>query len=202
MVLGILDRSDQTSTISSISDDVNGSWTLNYVDGGPVNLGAGNRVWLAYRNNCAAGTTTATVTFNAAISSQLAVAYIVSDAGAMTFDAAATARVSGTGETNVDSNTVATSGAGAIVGFVTMNNAQADPEPTADGAGESRLTSGQAGARAFLFFEAYGSSGTYGLETTVDSATTTFCVGAFLEPSGAVTNGPALVQVRSNIRFN
>jgi len=184
VVLGILNRSDETTAISGISDDVDGAWTLNYV-AGPVNsTNSTYRCWLAYRHNVTGGTTNFTVTFGGAINSQLAAGWLDPDTGSITFDAAATTYHSAAGETNVDSNTVATAGGGALVGFLTTNNSQSDPEPTADGAGESRITSGQGGARAFLFFEPYASSGTYGLETTVDSATCMFIVGAFLESGG------------------
>lgn len=184
LVLGILNRSDESTTITGISDDVNGAWTLSYVAGPVDSTNSTYRCWLAYRNNVAAGTTTITVTFSGAINSQLAVGYISSSGGAMTFDAAATTYHSAAGETNIDSLTAAATGAGAIIGFLATNNAQADPEPTADGAGESRITSGQAGARAFLFFESYASAASYGIETTADSATGMFIVGAFLEPGG------------------
>lgn len=188
IVLGIQNRSNETSVISGISDDVNGSWTLNYV-AGPFDTANGTlRAWLAYRNNCAAGTTNVTVTFDGAINSQLAANYIVSDQGAMTYDAASTT-LDQTTATNIDSNTVAATGAGGIVGYIATGNSQANPEPTADGAGESRITSGQAGGRSFLFFEANASSGSYGIETTCDSTVAVFMVGAFKEPSsGAIVH--------------
>jgi hypothetical protein len=185
IVLAIIDRSDETTTISSISDDVNGAWTLSYVDG-PVNSTASTyRSWLAYRNGCAAGTTNVTVTFSGAINSQLAANYIVSDQGAMTFDVAATTMNSGSATTTADSNTAAATGAGAIVGGLLVNNGQTDAEPTAAGAGESRLTTGQAGlGRAFLFFETYATSGNYGITSVCDSSGVVHIVGAFLEPGG------------------
>lgn len=184
IVLGILNRSDETTAIDSISDDINGTWTLNYVSGPYDSTNTTFRSWLAYRNNCSSGTTTITVTFGAAINSQLAVGYLSSDAGAMTFDAAATVSETALAQTNADSNNAAASGAGAIIGFASMNNSQADPEPTADGTGESRITSGQSGGRAFLFFETYAAGGNYGVETTTDSACTVIHVGAFLEAGG------------------
>lgn len=190
LVLGILDRSDETTTISGISDDVNGAWTLNYVAGPVDSTNQTYRCWQAYRNNCAAGTTNVTVTFNTAINSQLAVAYITSDQGEMTFDAAATVYHSAGAETNVDSLTATATGAGAIVGFLCTNNSQTDPEPTADGAGESRITSGQAGARAFLFFETYTGSGSYGIETTGDSSIAMLMVGAFKESAASSSIAP------------
>lgn len=188
IVLGIQNRSNETAVISGISDDVNGAWTLNYVDGPDDIVNGTMRCWMAYRNNCSAGTTNVTVTFDGAINSQLAANYIVSDQGALTFDAAATTLDTNTA-TNIDSNNATATGAGAIVGYVSCGNSQGDPEPTADGAGESRITSGQAGARSFLFFEAYASAGSYGIETTCDSTVALFMVGAFKEPSsGAIVH--------------
>lgn len=187
LVLDVLNRSNETAVISDISDSVNGTWPLNYVNGGPVDSTATTfRQWMPYLLNSGAGNPVITVTFDGAINSQCAAAYLHSDIGAMTYQGSAAARNAGGNETDVDSNTIAVSGAGCIVGAISMGNAQADPEPTADGAGESRLTTGQAGARAFLFFQAVASAGTHGFETTIDSSASIFQVGAFLEPGGAV----------------
>lgn len=184
IVLEVLDRSNETSVISSISDTVNGSWPLNYVNGGPQDSTASTyRNWMPYLLNSGAGNPVITVTFDGAINSQLAAAWLHSTLGAMTFQGAATVRNAAVNETAVASNTIAVTGPGCIVGAMGINNAQADPEPTADGAGESRCTAGQAGGRAFLFFEAVASASTVGFETTLDSGASIFQVGAFLEPS-------------------
>lgn len=187
ILLGILDRSDETTALSTIADTVNGAWTPNLVVG-PVDFTNGtSRLWLAYFLNSAAGSPVITTTFDTAINSQVAACWISSDQGVMTFDVAATTSQHAT-STDIDSNTLTAAGAGAIVGFLTTGNSQADPEPTADGAGESRVTSGAAGARAFLFFEAYASGGTKGIETTCDSTVAAFAVGAFLEPATSNVN--------------
>jgi hypothetical protein len=183
IVLGVHNRSNETAVITGISDTVNGAWSLNYVAGPVDSTTATMRGWMPYRNGCAAGDTTITVTFDGAINSQIAGAWFLSDQGAMTYDAAATTLNQAAG-TNVDSNTVAATGAGVAVGALTTNNAQAGSEPIVDGAGETRLTNHGAGSRVFLFKETYASAGNYGFETTVDSAATLFMVGAFLEPAG------------------
>lgn len=200
IVLAIHNRSNETAAISGISDTVNGAWTPNYVSG-PVDLtGASTiRSWLAYLTNVSAGSPTITITFDGAINSQAAAVYISSDLGAITYQTNATPAERTTSGTDLDSNTIAANGAGCIVGSLCTNNAQADPEPIADGAGESRLTAAAAGGRTFIFFESFASAGTYGFEATIDSATAIFLVGAFLEPSttlnpttGAITlNGRA-----------
>lgn len=195
IVVAIHDRTDETTTISSISDNVDGAWTLNYV-AGPVDTTNGTaRGWLAYRNNCTGGTTTITVTFSGSINCQAVAAYLSSSLGAMSFDAAA-ATLDQAG-TNWDSNTVAATGAGAIVGALIVNNSQSDPEPTADGTGESRLNNGMSGGRTFLFGETYASSGSYGLEVTADNAGGVFIVGGFLEPA-ATTKKLKLLAHTSN----
>jgi hypothetical protein len=185
IVLGIQNRTDETTEIVSIADTVNGAWTPNYVNGPVDSTATTMRGWFAYFNNAAAGDPLITMTFGSAISSQVAPGYIVSDVGVLSLDAVATVYQSAGNETNVDSNTATATGAGAIVGFEVMQNSQADPEPTADGAGEARMTAGQGGARSFLFFETYSAAGSYGFETTTDSAAAMFMVGAFLEPGDA-----------------
>lgn len=182
IVVGILNRTDTTTDLTGVADATNGAYTLasDYLSTDSA---------LYYFNNSAAGQHTITVTFAGAVNSQVCVGWISSDAGALTFDAAATVRAAGSNETDVNSNTVATTGAGCIVGFAASNNAQTDPEPTADGAGESELLAGLSGLRIAAFFEATASAGTYGFETTWDSATTRFHVAAFKEPSAGQPTG-------------
>jgi hypothetical protein len=182
IVLAILNRSDETTAISGISDDVNGAWTLNYVDGPVDSTATTFRVWGAYRNGCAAGTTVVTVTFDGSITANLGGGYIVSDQGALTFDDAAVSYLAAGNETSSTSNNADATGAGAIVGFVGFQNGQSDPEPSG-GAGEDRMNANGANSRAHLFFKDYGSAGAYGFTLTIDSAAPTIIVGAFLEPS-------------------
>jgi hypothetical protein len=192
IVAGIMNRTDETTTLSSLSDDIDGAWTPDLVNGALYDWPTGTaRQWFAYRHNATGGATTITATFSGAINSQLCVGYITSDQGVMTYEGAATIQNrSGSSGTDGDSNTYAASGAGCIVGFLAASTAQGDPEPTADGAGESRITSGQGGGRAFLFFEPYATAGTYGLEITMDTTNSVVQVGAFLEPGGGSSIAP------------
>jgi hypothetical protein len=50
--------------------------------------------------------------------------------------------------------------------------------------GETELSPMVNSVRGHMFFEAYASSGTYGIDTTIDSAVSNFHVVAFLEPAG------------------
>jgi hypothetical protein len=183
IVLGILNRTDESTTISTIADDVNGSWALSYVDGPVDSTATTFRSWLAYRNGVSAGTTVTTVTFSGSITSNLACGYITSSEGAMTFDDAAVTYQAAGNETSSTSNNADATGAGAIVGLASFQNGQTDPEPTG-GAGEDRMNANGANSRAHLFFEDYASSGAYGFSLTIDSAAPTIIVGAFLEPGG------------------
>lgn len=174
-IVGVINRTDDTTDCTGVSDSINGAYTK----ASETTPTTGSALW--YFNNSAAGTPTVTATWAGAINSQMAVGWVLSDAGAMTFGSAATVREAGGNETAVNSNTVAPSGAGCIVGFASANNAQSDPEPTANGTGESELLTGGAGLRMGMFFEAFASGGTYGFETTWDSARTDFHVASFLE---------------------
>lgn len=187
IIVGILNRSDESATITDIDDPVNGDYTL--IQGPTDSSSSTFRTWLYRFSNSAAlsgaGNRTITVDFSGSINSQVVACYLTSDQGVLTYDAVATALNTALSQTNVDSNTVSAAGAGCIIGFLALQNSQADPEPTADGSGESRINAGEAGARTFLFLENNASAGSYGIETTCDSTAAIFHVAAFTEPAGS-----------------
>jgi hypothetical protein len=186
LVVGVLNRSDETTAVSSVAGSLNASgWTLA---SGPTDLSGAStgRMWTYYKVNSAAGSEVVTVTFGASINSQIVGGWFEDAShGAMTFDTVATPANVGTGTTDADSNTLAAAGAGAILGILFCGNIQTTL--TADGAGESRVStvtglSGQ--QRIFAFFEAYASAGTVGFVTTPGTSTSyMFHVAAFNEPS-------------------
>jgi hypothetical protein len=181
LFLGILNRSDETTTISTVAGDVNTTgWVASA--GSPADSTAGTaRTWLYYKVGATTGTDTVTVTFSGAINSQVIAGWCSDDSGnAQTHDATATV-LDGNG-TNYDSNTISAAGAGGIVGFVGGNQTAAW---TADGAGETIISGDSAGQRCEFVFEAYASAGTYGFETTAGASTAAnFHVAGFLNPAG------------------
>lgn len=191
IVVGVHNRTDETTTLDSISDPVNGTWTSPILQGPTDSAGSTFRTWIAARTSSAAltgaGNRTLTINLSATISTQIVAGWISSDLGAMTFDQVATAFSGASNDTNLDSNTIATpaSRAGVIIGFAGMNNAQS-AGPTMDGAGETNLVAADGSSRAFAFSEIFATNGTYGFETTLGTAATAnLHVASFLEPSAA-----------------
>lgn len=191
IVLGVLNRTDETTTISSITDTVNGTWNIaapNSTGGlasGPTDHSASTyRVWLLYRLNSDVGTPTITVNFSASIITQMVAGWIDDSTGPEVFDVAATAANVTGSNTVAASNTLTAAGSGAIVGFFTSNNAQTDPEPSVSEGNEVRLTPTQAGSRACLFFETYTTGGTKGFTgIAMDSGNYIFQCMALLAPT-------------------
>jgi len=193
LTLFAINTSDETTTLNSVTDPVNGSWTI--VDT-TNSAGSTFRTYTAYKLNAGAasssGDRTVTLTFSAAINSQFKVGWVSSDLGAMTYGGSATVLSTASNNTNLDSNTVALSGAGCLVGGFGTNNAQTST-PTMDGAGESVLTPNSmpgSGTRSYMVFQAVASAGTHGFEVTLAvSATCNFHVMSFLEPGGSTGRG-------------
>jgi plastocyanin len=198
IVVGIFNRTNETATLDSVSDPVNGTWTLGTVlrQGPSDNAASTGRTWYVALTNSAALTgaanRTITVTTSAGVSTQLVALWASSDAGAMTFQAMATLVNPGSNTTDwtsaTNGNTVAGSGAGCIVGFSGWANGQTIPNPSGGGETQQTTVSDAGSYRANLWTETYASSGTYGFEVTAPSTTTgLFHVGGFLEPAAGAT---------------
>lgn len=189
IIVGILNRTDETTTVTTLSDPVNGSLAAGLRQG-PTNTGNGTlRTWIyAFTNSAAlsgAGNRTLTIDFSATISAQVVAGWLSSDQGAMTYDAAATV-FDPASTTNWDSNNVAASAEGVAVGFMAVENGQAGGI-TVDGAGETHLTTvSDAGSfRTNLFSEVVPSAGNHGFEITVVNTTIgLFHVISLIEPGG------------------
>ena len=184
--IAIVNRSDETTTISSVAGSVNATgWVVSspYDNTNASTL----RTWYAYKVGATAGTDTVTVTFSGAINSATTAGWCSDASGlAQTFDAAAASVSVNTGGTNYDSNTAAATGAGGILGFVMTLTIQ-DPALTVDGAGESLLGSA-APTRVQAVFESYASAGSYGIETTVaDASAGNIMVAAFKNAGSSTT---------------
>jgi hypothetical protein len=196
IVVGVYNRTNETATLDSVSDPVNGTWTLGTVlrQGPSDNAGSTARSWYVALTNSAAlsgaGNRTITVTTSAGVSTQLVAVWASSDLGALTFQTMATLFNPASNTTDwtstTNGNTVSATGAGCIIAYVGWANAQTIPNPA--GAGETlQTTVSDAGSyRANIYTETYASAGTYGFEVTAPSTTTgLFHVGAFLEPAGS-----------------
>lgn len=195
IVVGILDRADETTTLTSVADPVNGTWDGATLRQGPTDFAGGtSRTWLVVLTNSAALTgssnRTLTVTVSSSLTLHAAAGWVSSDAGALTYDAVATIKNDAANDTNHDSNTVAATGAGVAIGFHAINNAQTSG-PTVDGAGESNLTTGtETGRRTYMYGETFAGAGNYGFEITyATSCAGMFFVVALKEPVGAA-NAP------------
>lgn len=190
----LLNRTDESTGLTSISDPVNGTWSSPIISGPYDATGLTNhRTWIVRLHNSQALTDVAnrtiTATFGGTISSQIAFSWCSSDAGVLTDGNVATVAEFADPSTNIDSNTVSASGAGVLVGGVATNASQTNPEPTADGSGETRLTATN-NARAHLFGEPLAAGGTVGLETTYDACGGVFHAVVFLEPAAGSTYKP------------
>lgn len=185
LIAGILNRTDESTTLSSVSDPVNGAWGAAV---GPVDsAGSTFRTWMAYKVNSAAlsgaGNRTVTVTTSAGVSTQLVAGWCSDGAGANTFDTSSAAlHNDAANDTNHVTGTLAVAGAGGIVGCAGANNALTSY--TMYGAGESQVTGVAAGQRISCFFEATGSAGSYGFEITSNpTLANSFLIASFLTPS-------------------
>lgn len=193
--VGIYNRTDNTTTLSSVSDPVNGSWTLTGRVSGPTAVST-SRSWFVVRENTAAlsgaGNRVITVTLSAGVSTQLVAGWIDLDGStsALTFDNFATVATSGSALTDIDSNTAADTDAGAIVGFCTSNAAQSSWSEDSGGSVLSTVS----GVRVALFYKAYSAGGgPYGFTTTPQNAAAfMFHVAANSEPSAGGAAGPLI----------
>lgn len=201
IILGILNRTDETTTLTSVADPVNGTWDGSTLRQGPTdNSGSTFRTWyVALTNSLAltgASNRTITVTLSAGVSVQFVAQWSSSSLGVLTFQAMATVLNQGTNTTTHTSNTIAASGAGSLVGFLALNAAQASA-PTGDASPlETNQTTGSdAGSwRTNLFTEDFASASTYGLIATVPTTSTSqYHVGAFLEPAAGGSNANLFV---------
>lgn len=185
LVIGILDRADETTTLTSVTDPVNGAWT---VASGPTDSGAAtHRSWVAYKLDSAALTGTnlvVTVTWSTGISSQLVVGWFADDSeSAATHDVTATPAETSPSSTTLTSPSLSAAGAGGMIGFA-FNNATVTTI-TAGGTGESVVKSGVAGERVWAFFETYAAGGAKAFEITTDtSIAPMFHAVAFAVPGG------------------
>jgi hypothetical protein len=207
IVVGIYNRTDETTTLSSVADPVNGTWTLGTVlrQGPSDNAASTARSWyVALTNSQAlsgAGNRTITVTTSVGISTQLVAVWASSDLGALTFQTMATLFNPGANTTDwtstTNGNTVAASGAGCIIAYVGWANSQTIPNPSGGGETLQTTVSDAGSYRSNIYTETYASAGTYGIEVTTPSTTSgLFHVGAFLEP--AASGGALLLRRRRN----
>ena len=182
VVVSIHNRTDETTTITSVVGSLNGAYTL--AEGPTDHTTATMRMWSYYFLNSAGGAETITVTFSGAINSNIVAGWCLDDAGAQTFDvdvAGEDGIASHPTDADADSPTLSAAGGGGILGFIATNNVVTF---SADGAGETNIEGGAGGQRLTAFFEAYASGGTKGFEATGSGNTRiVWHVLAFLTPA-------------------
>lgn len=197
IIVGLLNRTDLTTTLSSVSDPVNGAWPSAGLIQGPVD--GGPRGWLMALNNSAAlsgaGNRTVSVTTSAGISTQLVALWASSDLGALTTQDIATAFTSAVNVTSYPSGSVDLTNSGAVVGFLYCSNSQGSTAPTVDTGEVLRTTVADAGAfRSNLITEDVASAGSYSLLATFGT-TTAGCFLAFALQEAGGSPAPSITNV-------
>lgn len=161
LILYVRDGADETTTISSVTDSVNGAWTL--LEGPIDHPSATQRAWCYYFENSGAGTPTVTVNLSASIATYLAVAEFRGVPTSSVVDAEATTSTHGAG-TSFTSNTAAATVAGATIsGLITGATVTATP-----GSGETDVTAES--GRAHIMFKTHDASGSISHSATISGS--------------------------------
>lgn len=176
---------DETTTVDSVSDDVNGAYTL--VSGPEDNSGATNlRMYLFCFPNSAAGTPTVTANFSASITGHTAVCALAGAQTSATADALGTSRLtSGSGDTTFTSNAVNNVAAGGILGLLVTN---ASMTITASTGTDSVVTT--ASTRCFFLFTAAPTVTSYQQSVTGSASHSIQMITSWAEASAGGAIGP------------
>jgi hypothetical protein len=186
LVLGVYNRTENGATVNSVTDTLNGStgWTQG---------SSHSNSWFYYKTNSNAGNLTITANFSSPINNHLVAGWCNDVDGVLVYDSAASTLIF-PGLTAVNSNTVTTSNAGGIVGFVATDGAVTF---VTNGSGETKVSPNfDSFQRVHMFHELYNSSGTYGFQTTASSLVSgafhvlSFRVGGAVTPSPTPTPPP------------
>lgn len=194
IVCVFLNRTNETDTLDSVSDPVNGTWTSPIIDGPDDSNGGTYRSYMVRRHNSAAltgaGDRTITFTTSAGVSSQIHCSWLSSDQGAMSDDGVATTVNDSSNSTDADSNTVSVSVAnGVLYCSWVVNNSQGTAPTQNNGATNQIPGTPAGGTRAFGAYLTYASTGSKFCDTDlVTSATAIVNAAAFSEPGGATGN--------------
>lgn len=218
IVVPILNRTNDSATVVSISDPVNGAWDVSQwslgnptgtLISGPLGnaIGPSFRTYVYGRSNSAALTgganRIATVTFSTGISVQIPIGWIRESAGTLRVDNVGTTLVQTTAQGTWNTNPFAIGGAGVAVGFLAVATSQGAVAPTMVGSGETlRTTLADAGSfRANIITEVIPSAGNYGFETTINSASGgnyhQFSLTTSSAPSLTSINGGSVISIES-----
>lgn len=182
LVIGALLTANETATISSVSDSVNGSsgWTL--VSGPADDAGGTMRSWFYYRENSAEGSITITLEKSGSETWWAVCGYATGAAtsGALGVKDETPPNVSSAGVQH-DSDALVASRAGAVIGFLATN-----VNHTVDALGTNEVNLNTGSFRGNLIYEPFASGGTYNLEATVNTAArSSFHSAVFLSPAAA-----------------
>lgn len=181
LVCAIYNNSDETTTITSVTDTVNGAWTV--LSGPTDHPNTTMRTWFYGFANSGAGTPTVTVNFSGAINTQIAIAAFsgvsFAGAGACGSDVVGTPMTTAT-NTTYTSNSIALSGAGVIVSGLLLNSGNT----ITMGSDEVNVTN--ANSRAHIMASIHATSATRTHVASGPSTTSAQHIAAWLEASSAV----------------
>jgi hypothetical protein len=188
VICAILNRTNETATVSSVVGSLNGAYTL--AEGPSDSSAVTARVWTYYFLNSAAGSETITVTFDGAIDSHLVTGWCEDDAGAQTFDdAAITYNGTATAATPFSTSGLTVAGGGGMLVVGGSNNTNTF---TDFGTDESLVSAVGSGQRLGVFFKSYTTAGSKTFTMTPGSSYAAVMQSvAFLTPGGGTTMTPA-----------
>lgn len=158
LVLVIRNGADETTTVSSVTDSVNGgTWTL--FDGPIDHPSSTLRSWCYYKENTGAGTPTVTINLSTSIAVYAAVAEFRGVPTSSVIDASATTATTASGTSHATNNVSATQ-AGAVISLLALNATGTVTPQT----GETDVTAES--TRAHILFETHAGAGTYSHSVT------------------------------------
>lgn len=195
LALAINDRSDTTSTISSITDSVNGAWPAAIA--GPLNSAAGStlRTWFYVFENSGAGTPAITVTFNNAINSQGVAIGLHGSTATPELDVLGTTyNTAGAAETAPNSASVSATAAGLFLAGILTNNYQASPPSESGGATVGPAST--ADGHSFIATRAITGAGSEDFAFTGSSSRWIIFQATFIENAGGGSIVPLLNHLR------
>jgi hypothetical protein len=199
--LGIMNRTNETATISSIADPVNGTWSTHQISGPTDSAGSTFRTWFVVLPVSAAltgaGNRTISVTTDVAVSLQMVAMWESSDQGAMTFQEFSTPQNTSSNTVDYDTVAISATGAGSLVAFLSVANGQASA-PTVD-LGETAVnetTGSDAGSfRTTLFSETISSASSVQVNCTIPTTSVGTFTGAVMLEGGGGAPAPSITDV-------
>lgn len=196
---GIMNRTDESTTLSSVSDPVNGTWGGTTV--GPIDSSGGTfRTWFRILVNSAALTgssnRTLTATTSAGVSTQLIAGWCSDSNGAQTFDTSGAIHNDALNEVTHTTSTLTTAGAGMVIAVITSNNAFTSNYSNL-GPGDVMVSGAPAaGQRIAIIYEQRTGSGTPGfVADSTPTLSSVWLAASFLSPSAPSSTPGGLLRL-------